>query len=155
VKKVKKVTNLEKVRHERHLRRAGVFPRGHLLHLLPLFVLNERDERVLVPGAAVHAEVAVLDAVRRGDVWEGTGGQHESDLSLLVNGGQRGDEEPSRQPRVLRDVDLCDPVEAEVVRPLCKTGPGLGQGATRGTPGRVAETKIELHLVDGRSAKRR
>jgi hypothetical protein len=38
-----------------------MLPGGHGLHLGPLFVLDERDEAVLVARAAVLTELAVLD----------------------------------------------------------------------------------------------
>ena len=39
-----------------------MLPGGHRLDLLPLLVLDEGDEAVLVAGAAVLTELAILDA---------------------------------------------------------------------------------------------
>ena len=57
---------LEEVRDERHLDRVRALPGRNSLDRLPLPVLHERDERVLVAGPAVLPEHAVLDAGETG-----------------------------------------------------------------------------------------
>ena len=130
---------LEEVREDGHGEGVWVLPRGQRLQLAVLALLHEADEGVLVAGAAVLPELAVLHAGNGGKCFRKAWNDCYGDI--LEDGREGGDDEPAREAGVLGDVDVGDAVEAEVVAPLGELVPRGAEGAARGTPGREADKK--------------